>query len=63
MDKLYSSDKNPTMLASSTFDAIIKQIQTSHLNFHLQISPFSAIISLKKTLIKDKSGTFLLPPT
>ena len=50
------------MLASRSVDDIIEQIQRSHLNFHLQISPFSAIISLKKSLIKDRSGVFLLPP-
>ena len=28
----------------------------------MQISPFSAIISLKKSLVKDKSGALRLPP-
>ena len=37
-----------------------QQIQASHLNLNLQISPFS--ISLKKSLVKDKSGNILLPP-
>ena len=49
------------MLASRTFDDIIAHIQNSNLNFHLQLSPFSAVISMKKSLIKDKSGSFLLP--
>ena len=51
------------MLASQTFDSILQHIQTSNLNFQVQISPFSAVISLKKSLVKDKSGIFLLPPT
>ena len=57
------SDSNPTMLAAQRFEKILSTIQSSCLNFHLQISPFSAIISLKKSLIKDKSGNFLLPPS
>ena len=51
------------MAASRTFDQILEQIQTSHLNFHLQISPFSAVISLKKSFVKDRSGVPLLPST
>ena len=58
-----SSDMNPTMLAKKTFENILHQIQISNLNFHLQMSPFSAHISLKKTLVKDRSGTTLLPPS
>ena len=50
------------MITTRTFDNIIGQIQKSNLNFQLQISPFSAIISLKKSLVKDKSGSLLLPP-
>merc|ERR1712106_1196651 len=50
------------MLAERTFANILHQIQASNLNFHLQISPFSALISLKKTLVKDKSGALILPP-
>ena len=49
------------MLAKNTFEDIIDQIQNSNLNFHLQMSPFSAIISLKRSLIRDKFGSFLLP--
>ena len=37
--------------------------QVRSVAFQLQISPFSANISLKKTLIKDKSGTPVLPTT
>ena len=63
MDKHRFSDLNPTMVANQTFNNILDQIQNSKLNFQLQISPFSANISLKKTLIKDKSGTPVLPTT
>ena len=50
------------MLASNVFYKIIDQIQSSNLNFHLQLSPFSAKISLKKSLIRGKAGALLLPP-
>ena len=63
MDKLNSLDKNPAMVASRTFENILEQIQGSHLNFQIQISPFSALISIKKSLIKYKSGVPLLPPS
>ena len=32
-----------------------------HLNYQVKLSPFSAIISLKKSLVKDKSGRPILP--
>ena len=62
MSQFPSSDFNPTMVASRTFSNILQQIQSSNLNYQLQISPFSATISLKKTPIKDKYGAPLLPP-
>ena len=56
MHQIKTSDVTPTMVASQAFDSILQQIQTSNLNFQLQISPFSANISIKKTPIKDKFG-------
>ena len=50
------------MVASKTFDSILEQIQASNLNFQLQISPFSANISLKKSPIKDKFGSPIFLP-
>ena len=55
-------DKTPTMLASQTFDRIIQSIQKSNLNFVLHVSPYSANISLKKSLVTNKSGSVCLPP-
>ena len=52
---------NPTMLASNVFEAIIDKIRYSNLNFQIQMSPFSAIVSLKKSFITNKSGIPLLP--
>ena len=61
--ELKTSDfnKNPTMIAAETFENILFQIRNSNLNFKLDLSPFAANISLKKSLVKDKSGVFLLP--
>ena len=47
------------MEASSTFKTLIQQIIESNLNFKLEQSPFSAVISLKKSFAKDKSGKIL----
>ena len=52
---------NPTMTAAETFENILLQIQNSNLNFKLNLSPFTANISLKKTLVTDKSGIPLVP--
>ena len=57
------SDLNPTMAAKKSFESILETIQASNLNFQLRLSPFSATISLKKSLIRDKSGNQLLPPS
>ena len=56
----YESDSYAT-LASNTFDFILEQIKNSSLNFQIQLSPFSAYISLKKSLVKDRSGVPQLP--
>ena len=61
MQDFIDSDINLKMLATKSFDHIIEEIQRSCLNFQLQISPFSAVISLKKSLIRDVTGKPLLP--
>ena len=50
------------MDALAIFDKLVQQIQNSHLNFRLELSPFSANISLKKSFIRNKSGIPLLHP-
>ena len=55
------SDFNPTMAAYKTFDQILECVKSSNLNFCLQLSPFSANISIKKTVVKNKSGVPLIP--
>ena len=61
MNRTFDSDSDPTMIANHQFNEIMNQIQNSGLNFQLQISPFGAVISLKKSLVKDKKGSFILP--
>ena len=63
MEKEQDSDLQPAMLASEAFHKILNMIQSSNLNFQLQVSPFSAQISLRKTLVKDKTGASILPPS
>ena len=57
-----SSDYNATMAATLKFDAILSTVQSSNLNFHVEISPFSAVIHLKKSLIVNKLGIPQIPP-
>ena len=56
-------DSKAAMLASIAFTDILNVIQSSNLNFQLQLSPFSAYISLKKSLVKDKTGAPFFPST
>ena len=58
-DRIINSDIS--MLATETFNTLMSQIQNSSLNYHLQISPFSALVSIKKSFIKDKWGQNILP--
>ena len=51
MEQIRFSELDPTMVAKRTFDNLLELIQSSNLNFHLKISPFSALIYLKKSLI------------
>ena len=59
--EITDSDQNSTMMASNTFDRLLREIQASNLNFHLQVSPFSAHISLKKSLVRERDGTYRQP--
>ena len=61
MNKNQTSDFNPTMVVNEAFDSILEHVKSSNLNFHLQMSPFSALISLKKSSVTDKAGAPLLP--
>ena len=68
IDNVFNSDRptkqtNVAMEASNTFKNLLQQVKCSHLNFKLELSPFSAVISLKKSFIKDKIGNTILPPS
>ena len=59
-DKKLNSDS--TMSASQSFESVLNHVKTCNLNFQLQQSPFSAVISIKKSFVKDKSGIPLPSP-
>ena len=59
--KTTDSDKTLTMMAYQKFNSILQEIQSSHLNFQLQLSPFSALISLKKSFVREKDGSVSFP--
>ena len=56
-----NSDFDPTMAANEMFELIINKVKQSNLNFWLEMTPFSAKITLKKTLIRDQSGNPVRP--
>ena len=53
MDLVFSN------MAAEKFDDILHQIRSSSLNFQMKVTPFTAVIYLKKSITKDKSGNFL----
>ena len=46
-------------MATEKFEDILHQIRSSSLNFQMKVTPFTAVIYLKKSITKDKSGNFL----
>ena len=60
MEKSINSDH--TMAASEMFDIILSQIQRSSLNFRLQVSLYSAVISLRDAFKKKKSKLWDIVP-
>ena len=64
MEQFNDSDtynRNSAMLTLNTYENIIDQIRSSGLNFQMQMSPFSAQISLKRSLVKERCGVNRLP--
>ena len=49
------------MDAQLVFENLLKQAMDSCLNCKLEMSPFSAVIQLKKSFIRDKSGIPVFP--
>ena len=48
------SNSELTMLASQKFDGIIQEISSSCLNYSIQLTPYSAQISVRKSFVTDK---------
>ena len=46
MDRITDSDV--TMYAINSFNQILQQVQDSHLNYKIKITPYSAVVSIKK---------------
>ena len=63
MKQNIDSDSIPAMHANYAFNSIIDKIRNSNLNFQLQLSPFSAQISLKNSLVTERTGVARLPPS
>ena len=63
MKQNIDSDSIPAMHANYAFNSIIDKIRNSNLNFQLQMSPFSAQISLKNSLVTERTGVARLPPS
>ena len=49
------------MDAKNTADVIISFIKKSNLNYQIQESPFSLLINIRKSYIRNKNGDDLLP--
>ena len=57
-----STDSDLTMLAKNNFESVLSSVRNSCLNYSIHVSPFSATISLKKTIVKDRNGACIIPP-
>ena len=49
------------MATNTTFSSILNEIQLSNLNFTINLTPYAAYITLKKSVQKDINGTILTP--
>ena len=49
------------MAIDATFNSILNEVQMSNLNFAIQLTPFAAYITLKKSTQVDKSGRSTTP--
>ena len=50
------------MAATQAFEGILSQVVSSNLIFRLEHSPFSAVIHLKKSVIRNQYGNLRFPP-
>ena len=56
-----SSDSELTMAVNATFNSIVHEIQLSNLNFMVNMTPYAAYITLKKSTQVDRNGSPLSP--
>ena len=49
------------MTASQAFDNLLGKVQASCLNFKIELSPYSAVIHVKKSFIKNRFGQAVVP--
>ena len=49
------------MAINTTFSSILNEIQLSNLNFAIQLTPYAAYITLKKSAQKDLHGLKCTP--
>ena len=50
-----------TMAIETTFNSILNEIQLSKLNFVMQLTPYAAYITLKKSTQVDRDGVHATP--
>ena len=50
-----------TMAADATYNLILNEIQLSKLNFSIQLTPYAAYNSLKKSIQVNWDGTLAVP--
>ena len=55
------TDTEFKMAVDTTFNSILNEIQLSNLNFAIQLSPYAAYITLKKTTQVNRNGAHLTP--
>ena len=56
-----NADSGLTMAINMKVNSIINEIQLSNLNFVVNMTPFAAYITLKKSVQTDKDGSYLSP--
>ena len=54
-------DSDVTMAVNATFNSIVQQVQMSNLNFIINMTPYGAYITLKKSTLVDINGVQALP--
>ena len=54
-------DSELSMAIDTTFNSILNEIQLSKLNFNINVTPYAAYITLKKSTVIDRTGTSAIP--